>query len=398
MKRITVVHFTSVHAPFDFRVFHKELKSLGRAGYQVTLVVPHVQDQAVEGVRIRAVAVPRGRLSRMFCTVWRVYREAVRENADLYHFHDPELIPAGLLLRATGRKVIYDIHEDLPKDVLSKYYLPSWVRRPLARTVRWVETIACPHFSALVVAAAPLCERFVALNRNLVVIQNFPLREEMVPRREISWDDRPFSVGYAGLISRIRGIREMVQAMALLPRQLGATLRLAGEFELPTLKREVAALPGWTRVVSLGPVDRPRVAEVLSHVRAGLVLYHPEPNHIRAMPAKLFEYMAAGIPVIASDFPLWRQIIQSAGCGILVDPLDPRAIANAIEFVLTHPEQAIAMGHRGREAVERHYNWETEEKKLLKLYANLLQTEANLLEIPSPHQAVRAGSTLETRP
>ena len=128
---------------------------------------------------------------------------------------------------------------------------------------------------------------------------------------------------------------------------------------------------GWDRVEELGTLGRSEVAQLFGQVSAGLVIFLPEPNHVEAMPNKLFEYMSAGIPVIASDFPLWHGIVEGAGCGLLVDPLDPRAIAGAIEHLLTHPEEAEAMGRRGRQAVERWYNWENEESKLLQLYASL---------------------------
>jgi glycosyltransferase involved in cell wall biosynthesis len=102
------------------------------------------------------------------------------------------------------------------------------------------------------------------------------------------------------------------------------------------------------------------------------VILHPEKSFITSQPTKLFEYMAAGIPVIASDFPLWRSIIQEAGCGILVDPLDTQAIAAAIEYLVSNPREAEAMGQRGRRAAEKQFNWANEEQTLLSFYSSLL--------------------------
>jgi glycosyltransferase involved in cell wall biosynthesis len=133
----------------------------------------------------------------------------------------------------------------------------------------------------------------------------------------------------------------------------------------------VTGTTGWDRVVEHGQLSRSAVAELLQGVQAGLVLFHPEPNHVEAQPNKLFEYMSAGIPVIASDFPLWRDLIERECCGLAVDPLDEAAIASAIEYVLTHPDEAEAMGRRGRLAVERTYNWQPQAHKLLDLYARI---------------------------
>ena len=100
-------------------------------------------------------------------------------------------------------------------------------------------------------------------------------------------------------------------------------------------------------------------------------MFRPAPNNIEAQPNKLFEYMAAGIPVVASDFALWRAIVDDTGCGLLADPCDPNAIATAVAYLLSHDREAEAMGRRGREAVARRYNWSAEEPKLLHLYADL---------------------------
>src|SRR6266852_8296265 len=113
-RRVCVL--TSVHSPFDVRIFHKECKALVQAGYRVSMVAPHEEDMVVEGVAIRAVPRSRRRIWRMTGTALHVLRKALAEQADVYHFHDPELIPVGLFLRACGKKVVYDIHEDVPQD------------------------------------------------------------------------------------------------------------------------------------------------------------------------------------------------------------------------------------------------------------------------------------------
>jgi len=306
-------------------------------------------------------------------TVWKIYQEARKQNADVYHFHDPELIPIGLLLRAGGKDVIYDIHEDMPKEILSKQYLPRWSRELVSWFIDRIEGTASGRFSALVVVTPSIAQRFRPLNNRTITVHNYPYVRELVREgSSIPWDSRRQSVAYVGGLSLHRAVREMVEAMALLPDSLPATLELAGpEAKGDTLLAELHQHAGWGRVHNHGFIDQKTTFQILQNVRAGLVLYHPEPNQVESMPQKIFEYMGAGLPIIASDFPLWRQIIGDAGCGFFVDPLKPNEIAKAIEHVLTHPKEAEEMGRRGQAAVLEHFNWDTEAEKLVQLYCSL---------------------------
>jgi len=228
-----------------------------------------------------------------------------------------------------------------------------------------------------VIAATPtIARRFRSINPNTVVVHNFPMLDEIAPNGALPWNERPPALAYIGSISERRGVREILQALALLASDNPAHMMLAGPFSPEELRTELVGLPGWARVKYLGVLDRPAVASLLSHVRLGLLLLRPEPNFWDAMPIKLFEYMAAGIPVIASDFPLWRQIIGEARCGLLVDPRDPQAIARAMEYLLRHDAEAQAMGLRGRQAACQLYNWNSEERVLFKFYSELLEPGA----------------------
>jgi glycosyltransferase involved in cell wall biosynthesis len=372
MNKRNVCVITSVHPAFDVRILRKECASLARAGFHVTLVAPHDADEIVDGVRIKAIRTAGGRFSRLTKTVWSVWREAERSGADIYHFHDPELIPIGLVLGRRGRRVIYDIHEDVPRDLLTKYYLRPWISRPAAVVVDRLEKFSSRFFSGLVTATPQIAALFRGVNRRVVVIQNFPLMNELTPPKEKHWHDRLPSIAYVGNMTEVRGINEMVAAMGDLPESSLATLELAGEIRPPAVRAQLTGLPGWHRVRELGVVDRKSVAELLGRTQAGLVVFHDLPAHRDAYPTKMFEYMAAGIPVIASNFPLWREIVTTANCGLLVDPQRPKEIAEAIQFILTHPSEAEAMGRRGREAVVRDFNWGSQEAKLLALYRDLL--------------------------
>ena len=371
-----VVHLTSVHSPFDLRIFSKECRSLAKAGFQVTIVAPHEQDEIAEHVTIRAVpsASRGGRLRRMTVTVWNVLREALALDADLYHFHDPELIPVGLYLRMRRKKVIYDVHENLPKDILLKQYLPWWSKQLLSWLLETLEATASRSFSALVTVSPIIAERFLKDNPRTILIHNFPDVAELSECGNVGWESRQPLIAFPGGILPERGIRQMVHAMACLPDSADATLEIASNDFPEDLWSELTQHPGWQRVRFLGRLNRAQIIQLLGRATAGIVVYLPEEQNLCAMPHKLFEYMAAGIPVIASDFPLWRRLLGGIDCAVFVDPLDPKSIADAIQFVLRNPEDCRRMGRNGQEAVRSVFNWDSQARELVKLYEGLVQS------------------------
>lgn len=362
-----IAHLTSAHPRHDIRIFIKECCSLVAAGHEVTLVVADGKGEEIKnGVRIHDVgAKSGGRLSRMTGTVDRVMRAALALKPDVAHFHDPELMLAALKLKKAGIKVVYDVHEDLPRQILAKHWIPAWLRPALSRTLEAVENYAARRFDAVVTSTPHIRERFAVLNPRSLDVCNYPILEELV--RDTPWDTRRNEVCYLGGISRIRGIEPIVAALPDVP----ARLNLAGIWSEAGLKEALETEPGWARVNDLGVLDRQGVAEVLARSKVGLVTLFPTPNYVDALPIKLFEYMAAGMPVVASDFPVWRAIVDQAGCGLLVDPQDPKAIAAALCRLLADDALAQEMGARGQQAVLANYSWAAEAEKLKVLYQAL---------------------------
>ena len=362
--RGTIVHLTTVHKPEDIRVFRKECVSLARAGYHVCLVAPAPEDRKADGVDVLATGEASGRLKRMTAGVANAIARALRSGAEVYHFHDPELIVAGVLLKGLGKRVIYDVHEDVPDDVMSKEYLPEGVRRGVSHLAAAVEWIGAVFFDRIVAATPHIARRFPA--RKTVVVQNFPIVDELLAVEGVPYDQRPPRAIFTGGILASRGAVEMVRAMGLLGG--GCHLDLAGKFSPVSLQGRLEREAGWRWVHFHGWCARPEMARLLGQSRVGLVLFHAEPTHVHAQPNKLFEYMSAGIPVVASDFPLWREIVEGAGCGLLVDPLDVEGIAGAVRRLLQNPEEAERMGRNGLTAVRERYNWGAEARKLLEVY------------------------------
>ncbi|MBD2569386.1 glycosyltransferase family 4 protein [Anabaena lutea FACHB-196] len=362
-----VCHLTSVHPYQDTRIYVKECSTLVGAGYETHLVANDAPNEVIEEIHLHSVPkIKQNRLLRMTKTVWHVYQQALAIQADIYHFHDPELIPLGLLLLNQGKKVIYDIHEDVPRDILSKYWIPKIWRRMISWPVEKLENFAAKRFTAIVAATPFICDRFLKLGCFAVNVNNYPLLDEL-SLTNTSWEQKEAVVCYVGSITETRGIFEMIEAIG----KTDNCLLLGGKFAYPDQQKKAVSMTGWANVKELGWLGRKEVAQTLAKSMAGLVLLHPTVSLLDSLPVKMFEYMCAGIPVIASNFPLWKKIIESNQCGICVDPQNPQAIATAIQWVINHPHEAKQMGDNARQAIIETYNWEQESKVLLKLYKDI---------------------------
>jgi glycosyltransferase involved in cell wall biosynthesis len=367
---------TSVHDALDVRIFYKECLALAQAGHEVVLIGPHEKDETNEGILIRALSRPRHRLDRMTRYLWRVYRLTIKEDADVYHFHDPEIIPVGLLLKLKGKCVIYDVHEDVPRQILNKHWILPVMRGLVSLLFEVIEISASVFFNGIIAATPTIAKRFPPYKT--ITVKNYPKAQEWIQSSLIPYKERGANVVYIGGIHHLRGAKEMVQAIGFIPDSLGARLRLVGFFTPPNLHEDLKKLSGWKKVEYLGWRNPNQVAAILGEARIGLVTLHPVSNYLVSLPVKLFEYMSAGIPVVASDFPLWRDIVKRAGCGLVVNPRDPREISAAIRWLLEHPAEAEAMGKLGQSEVIHHYNWDYEAEKLLNLYTKLFHhNEAN---------------------
>ncbi len=366
-----IVHLTSVHPPYDVRIFQKECTSLQRAGYAVTLVVAAELDpQRKTPVKLVALPRPMGRRARMTTTAAAVFRTALKLRGDLYHFHDPELIPVGLLLKLAGKRVVYDVHEELPQDLLDKEWLPRPLRYVLAGAAYVVEGLAGLVFDGIVASRPALLERFP--RRKTALVNNFPVLGELQQPGARPLRERPPICAYVGGMSRERGLIELVTALGAMDEAVPLELHIAGPIDPPELLEEARRLPGWKRVRYLGWQSRPQVADLLNRARFGVVTFLPIANHLRSYPTKLFEYMSAGLPTLASDLPLWRELIDAAGVGRLADPSDAPAFARALEWMVTHPDECETMGRQGATLVRQRYNWEAEAESLLGLYGRIL--------------------------
>ena len=393
-KKICII--TSAHKPFDIRIFQKQAQSLRKAGYEVVLVAPHNKSETVDGISISALKRPGSRFGRFLQTTTLLSR--VRHiGADIYHFHDPELLPAMAALRILSRKpIIYDVHEHYPASIMSKHWIPKPLRHVVSLVFRLVERISISFFQAIVYTTPPIGSRYKNFSGRSVRLDNYPLKQRFIQKPAAS---SVFGkVIYVGGICEIRGMVELVQAFSLVsPTHAEAELILVGACEPPKFKTKItnivekAGVLGNVRLIEALPYEQ--LIPIMCEGYVGVVPYLPYPNHLVTLPNKLFEYMASSIPVVVSDFPLYREIVTEADCGLLVDPTRPEAIAEAINYLLNNPNQAEKMGQNGRRAFLNKYNWESESKKLLALYSELLSkaTDAQPFEPSETRDFIARG-------
>lgn len=367
---IKIVHLSSAHNDLDVRIFYKECCSLAKPEnhqkfrYDVHLILSGVKERVENGVTIHSVPkILNSRIKRMWTTVNNVYNLAVELDADIYHLHDPELLRIAKKLKRKGKKVIYDAHEDLPRQIEGKSYLKF--KKLFSLTFEKFENRVVRKLDAVITATPFIRDRFLKIHKNTVDINNYPLPDEIDLVDFIG--DKQNKICFIGGISDIRGTIQVVQAL----EYCDVELDLAGEIEVE-FKRELQTLAGWKKVNELGFIDRSAALQVKKESIAGIVTFLPLPNHINAQPNKIFEYMASGLPVIGSNFPLWQQIIAENNCGICVDPERPKEISEAINFIRNNPIEAREMGARGRILVTEKYNWKVEEQKLVSLYNDLI--------------------------
>jgi glycosyltransferase involved in cell wall biosynthesis len=366
MQRIC--HITTVHPRNDTRIKLKECKSLAAAGFEVHLVVGDgLGDSVCENIQIHDLGPkPQSRIKRMLVQPMMALKRVLALRPDIVHLHDPELLPVSVKLTQKGMRVIYDAHEDVPRQHLDRHYIPRLIRPAISSIFELYENRAVSKLAGVVAATPYITQRFAEQGLITVNVNNYPLPTELAPNGDNV--TRQKRVCYIGAISRKRGLPQVIRALPLVPE---ARMTLCGNFSQAGLETELRAESGWAQVDYLGHVDRTTVRRIMAESSAGIVTFLPVPNHINAQPNKLFEYMSAELPVIASDFPFWREIIDGTGCGVCVDPESQHQIADSIRMLLDLPREAKQMGHAGRQAVLRKYNWPVEAQKLVDFYMDM---------------------------
>jgi len=336
--KMKIAQITSVHKKHDVRIFQKQCTSLKAAGYDVVLVACSDSDEVVNNVPILAIPHRSNRRDRILKSPIDIFKTLKAVKPDVVHFHDPELIPLAILLRLKGAKVIYDVHEDIPEQILSKFWINKYFRVPTALLFKTLETLFTRFVSAAVICATPkIAERFPT--KKTKVVQNFPVLSEAVTAKPQAWELRRNRVVYAGGLTRVRGLIQILDAIAS-PELEAYEFTFCGPFYDKKFEQECMSHASWNRVNYIPWIERTELNDLLLDSKVGLVLFHPLPNHINAQPNKLFEYMSCGLPFLCSNFPFWEQLLEEHPVGISADPMNPAAIADGMLSLLTNAEYA----------------------------------------------------------
>lgn len=358
-----VLHITTVHSPNDNRIFRKQCASLAEAGYRVVLAAPSLTDFGEFGVGSILLKVRRGRLQRMIFGPMDALRAVNSVGPSVVHAHDPELIPLLCLIKVIkpGIRIIYDAHEDLPKQIISKPYLSTRARRTLSFVAIGLVWIVSKVADSIVAATPSIAATFPPAKTT--VVQNFPLLKDY----PFLQHEPTHTIVYVGALSGIRGGEQLFQALD--ESASGITCAMAGPIQ-DSLKGKSNRCE---KLAYLGIVEPKEVGSIIGLGRAGIVCFLPFPNHTDAQPNKLFEYMAAGRAIICSDFPLWRELLEPFNCAYFIDPEDVGQLRRSIERIASHPEEAKEMGSRARSAFEENFTFGSEKNALLGAYQLLIK-------------------------
>ena len=370
-EKIRVCQVSSVHKTFDTRIFYKVCKSLSKK-YEVFYVSANAKSEVRECVHIIGVPLSLSRLKRQF-QLHRVYKELLKVDAEIYQFHDPELMSLGLKIKKKGKRVIFDSHEDVPQQILDKPYLPPRIAKLVSKVYSFFEKRRLSKYDAIISVTPTIVDRLKTINPQCYQITNYPINDESAHND----DGREFGriVCFFGGVTDLWCQKDIIHAIEDIDVKYVFAGPLDEERYLETLKKE----PGYEKANYLGVIKHSECINIMQKSSAGLALseYSANMGGKRGTLGnnKLFEYMQAGIPVIATDFELWSEVVSQSDCGTLVNPHDSNAIKAAIEFYIDNPAEALRQGDNGRVAVKERYNWSTQEVILFSLYKELSGNE-----------------------
>lgn len=358
---IKVIHITTAHPRDDVRIKVKFANSWAALGPAELIVCDGLPDEMIDGVQVRGLSKRDSRLARMLFAPFDCLR-LLRRNNDrcVVHLHDPELLLAALFMRIAGYMVVFDLHEDLIDQVISKPYLKRHVAKIIYLATRLIYPLLLRTANAHIAATSAISESYSRrLGRDIPVVYNYVMRSETRDPR--SYVPETKTLVYSGAINEIRGIWRMLAIGEALPQ--GWRLVLCGRFRTDALWQKCQNHPGWARIDYRGHLARTEVRQTYSQAACGLVLFDKQPNHMESLPNKLFEYMGNSLPCVTTDIPRWQELVEGNDVGICVPSENDARMLEQINAYLADPQRRARQAHNGASLVRAKYTWEPEFEK-----------------------------------
>ena len=361
-----VVHLTSVHPRYDTRIFHKQLVSLLKSGYEVELIVnDSLPNETIRGISIISTGKTfHNKFSRIFYSTFAFPVHALRRKADLYHIHDPELMPVGIFLRVMRKKVIYDVHEDYAMILSNKS--PKWLGKILANTYLLVEYLTVRLVSGVLVVNETLFNKHKKVAKNISIVANFPLIQELYTK--VGFQGRKLKLIFAGGLTKEWELKLLVDTIG---ERNDCELLIAGK---ETEYFKSLDIVSKSNVTYLGHLDKARLSEYYKESHIGLAVSSSVQlqNEGSIGNTKVFEYMSFGLPVIVNDNLTWRSIIEDDKLGVVLSSINSTFLNRAIDEFLSDIHEWKFMCDRAFYASKLKYNWDLEYSKLIQLYEKIL--------------------------
>ena len=368
-----VCHVISGYFRNDARVFYRQCISLKNHGFDVCILTNDgASNEIQDGIEIiSCTPSPVSRWKTLLFATTYFYRHTLNIDADVYQLHSPELLPLGIKLKKLGKKVVYDAHEDMPAHILEKEWLPMWSRRIVSslfnrymtHVFKQIDEIITPHTHV----ARDMANRF----GKGVLIANFPIIKKQYISTESNYSARQNIFCYTGTVYTYSNQQTIASALVSAVNALYQVAGYIDDDQIAKLMQSEAS----DRINFLGRLSQADLAKFYHKSIAGIAIYDYKLNLGNRLGSygtnKIFEYMEAGLPIICTDYELWKDIVERYQCGFCVKPGDKEAIAQAMLAIMNDRKSAFVMGKNGRRAVENEFNWLSEEHKYCAIFRKL---------------------------
>lgn len=364
VSKIHVCHVLSGYHRNDPRIFHRQCKSMLSFGYSVSIITNDgLPDEIVDEIHIKCInSKYSSRAINLLFAKFQFIKLAIEMNADVYQLHSPELISLGIALKKRGKKVIYDAHEDMPRHILEKHWIPTLLRKIVSRYVEFYMRYYLKKYDGIISPHQHVVDDLLTINDNVELITNFAIVKEKIEVSREQFYEKLNILCYSGTCYLHSNQIQILNAIA----DMNVNYWIAGSIS-PNLYSEMEKNKSFEKIKYFGRLSWEKLDEFYSNCGVGMVVLDYKMNWGGKKGTyavnKMFEYMEASLPIICSDYEMWKEVIEKYNCGLYVEPGNVDQISKAIHFMLSNPDQAFKMGQNGRKAIIEEYNWEKEEQK-----------------------------------